>query len=299
MNRNELINMVKNGGWDGESDPSGLKEVINHYPWFQSAYTLLLDAHFSTDSITFHELLSSNAVFVANREVLYHILNETKLHGDFEVASSPEVIEEPVSATPGDNTDGTDSVTGTGDDGLRSRDDLVSEIERRLAEIEQKTRVDIEPGDGMLQLDEDSIAHPVAEQEIFRPGLASDDTLLDLDYSDEEAFQLIDEQGETAGKGEISEEEKAPSQTDFVERFLELNPRLEPQTERSDDPVEDITEGMEDRTPGLITETLARIYVNQKFYTRAIMIYEKLSLKFPEKSSYFATQIEKIKELMV
>ena len=47
----------------------------------------------------------------------------------------------------------------------------------------------------------------------------------------------------------------------------------------------------------MITETLAKIYFDQKKYDKAQKAYEKLSLKYPEKSIYFASQIEKIVKL--
>ncbi|MBQ7194311.1 MAG: hypothetical protein IJS07_01585 [Bacteroidales bacterium] len=48
--------------------------------------------------------------------------------------------------------------------------------------------------------------------------------------------------------------------------------------------------GMDD----FCTETLAQIYIQQGYYDQAKYIYSKLSLRYPEKNTYFAALIEKL-----
>jgi len=46
----------------------------------------------------------------------------------------------------------------------------------------------------------------------------------------------------------------------------------------------------------IVTERLAEIYVLQGLKDKAIEVYEKLILKYPEKNIYFAKKIEELKK---
>ncbi|MBS9774617.1 MAG: hypothetical protein KGV59_05610 [Tenacibaculum sp.] len=79
-------------------------------------------------------------------------------------------------------------------------------------------------------------------------------------------------------------------QNDIIERFIATNPKISKVDKNTEIKPIEIKE-----EPLLMTETLARVYLEQKKYDNAIKAYEILSLKYPKKSVFFANRIEEIK----
>ncbi|MFO7657744.1 MAG: tetratricopeptide repeat protein [Bacteroidales bacterium] len=93
------------------------------------------------------------------------------------------------------------------------------------------------------------------------------------------------------------QKEKKVTNFDLIDKFILSEPKRIIPT-KVDDYIVDISEHSAVEHEGFITDTLAKIYIKQGYYTKAIFAYEKLILKFPEKSSYFAAQIEEIKNII-
>ena len=81
---------------------------------------------------------------------------------------------------------------------------------------------------------------------------------------------------------------------DLIEDFIKSKPKINPPPsgENKDIAIESTTENK-----NLMTETLARVYLEQKQYDKAMQAFKILSLKYPEKSSFFADRIKAIKFL--
>ncbi len=85
-----------------------------------------------------------------------------------------------------------------------------------------------------------------------------------------------------------------PDINELIDKFLKEKPRIEVKKELPEEQ-EDLSEESTTEAPDLATETLANVYLKQGKMEKALEIFERLCLKFPEKSSYFAKKILDIK----
>ena len=82
---------------------------------------------------------------------------------------------------------------------------------------------------------------------------------------------------------------------DIINKIIDLDPgRIKLGNQKFFTPQTDAKQSLLENEH-LVTETLAKIYALQGNNTKAIRAYEILSLKFPQKSVYFTTLIEKLK----
>ena len=87
---------------------------------------------------------------------------------------------------------------------------------------------------------------------------------------------------------------KVDEKFDLIDEFIKNSPKIKI---NNDFEVKSSFKKDQKIKDELITETLAKIYVKQEKFNKAIKAYEILSLKYPKKSSFFADQINDIKKL--
>jgi len=94
---------------------------------------------------------------------------------------------------------------------------------------------------------------------------------------------------------EVKKQVELPSKKEeLIDKFIENNPKIEPLAKSKNIAIP-VKENKQDAS--LMTETLAKVYLEQKKYDSAVQAFRILSLKYPEKSGFFADQIKRVQIL--
>ncbi len=308
MNRNDFLRIIDTSGPTDRQTIGEISELITIFPYFQSAYLLMLKGLKNTGDVKFENQLRTTAMHIADREVLYYFLKKENVPAENAISSTLQEKEIEINST-----DSQQVVIET----ARNSEELINEIEKNSGEDKYGENIqEFYPAEGhsimvsadtedndltatIVIFDEESGA--VEEKIIYMdPGFSVPEQpdLLELDTEEKVTHITDEESGNHKTKATSPEVTAKQLQTDLIDKFILANPKIETRKEKTDTLLIDISRPFVEEIGEFVTETLARIYVNQGYYSRAIDIYEKLCLKFPEKNSYFASQIEKVKELI-
>ena len=94
-----------------------------------------------------------------------------------------------------------------------------------------------------------------------------------------------------------SEDRPLESKIEIIDSFIEKNPKIKKSMDKvEEDNLLDLASDNKFDKSVLMTETLAKIYVKQNKIKKALYAYKILSLKYPEKSSFFANQIKELQK---
>ena len=262
-----------------------LEVVLDAYPYFQAARALHLKGLKNLESFKYNDALKLAAAHTTDREVLFdfitsqefdqnHIANT--IMGRETSLKEKETVSEEIAPNP----DATTILGGSDENPLPQN---IGHAERILdpALFDDKTPLPEEKESDAVQ-DQLELGKPLAFTKTEK-------------HSFTEWLQLT--QQKPIPREPISEEEALDKKKKFalLDKFIENNPKIVPKEDTT--PKVDINESLKIDKNELMTETLAKVYLEQKKYKKAIQAYKILSLKYPEKSGFFADQIRAVKNL--
>ena len=279
MNVTDFTYLINKPDAINEKQTDALGRVLDEFPYFQSARALRLKGLFNENSFRYNYALKVTASHTTDRTVLFDFITS-----DTFVAIQKGLYDK--------------KVLELLDIGVLDYEIIKPEIrlEPKINTLEQSILTTIKVA---LPIEEEESTTTLAAEnlEIGKPlGFSKNEK-----HSFQEWLQLSrtqpivrEKESEDFSKTNSSEEDKK-KKLDLIDKFIEASPKISP-VKQSSETSFSVDINKTDNSY-LMTETLARVYLEQKKYQKAIQAYEILILKYPEKSSFFADRIADIKIL--
>jgi tetratricopeptide (TPR) repeat protein len=282
MNITEYVSLINNPNAINDKQTLSLEKIVAEFPYFQSARALRLKGLYNQDSFRYNYDLKNTAAHTTDRSVLFDFIISdtfTRIHKNLYEEKLGEINEIFVDAT-----------------------ELIfkeEKIESKINPLEQSILTSIKEATPIDTIEVSTPAIEAAEEklEIGKP-LVFD---INEKYSFQEWLQLSKNhpiEREISTPIEIKPTAIDPEKqkkSELIDKFIEASPKIPPIKKEAEPKV--FLEPSSENNSYLMTETLARVYLEQNKYDKAIQAYEILILKYPEKSSFFANRISDIKIL--
>jgi len=257
-----------------------LENIINEYPYFQAVRAVYLKILYAQESYRYNKELKVTAAHIGNRTLLFDFITSQSFkekkdflkNEDLPKAYADEVI--PFEFT-----------TYVGEDVFEKKEfyPVETTVQKKLSVEQLKEEQTLHKGKPIDFEKSDQLSFAKwLEITRFKPidRRTANITTNDLPFVEKNIF----EEGDVRAK-----------KFDLIDKFLESNPKIEVKKDYESDPI-NIAE-KKDIGRQFMTETLARVYLEQEKYTEAIQAYQILMLKNPAKSVFFAEQIAMIRKL--
>ena len=245
-----------------------LRVMVNRYPSSQSLRLLYLQNLYLLHDATFGAELRNSALYITDRKILFHLLEGHR----FQLTPNQKVI-------------------------LATEEQQENDDDRTLSLIDS-CRSTL-PQDADTTLEDFTYAASYSLTEETPPQRKTVQTLeqpvdYDLTTCEEDEEKTDDETYTLQPLTTTSDKREAETSVTNARNSRKTGMPQPP-------PVADTSYFDEDDVPdeSYFTETLAKIYVKQRRYGKALEILNRLSLIYPKKNAYFADQIRFLQKLII
>ena len=293
MDTKTYIYLLANPEKISQEHQDKLSDLIEEYPYFQSARALQLKGLKNSNNYLYNDSLKLTAAYTADRNVL------------FEYITSDHFIQNEISELIQQN-----------DESIIEMEVISENISKQVSiEIDNQIKGELKKAEAILNPDlflrKEGYIDELVEankteanpsiKEILEVELEENKP---LDFTKEDEHSFSEWLKLTSAIPIIREEIKETSSInkqnfDLIDKFIQDKPKLKQgvnssKTSANNEVKKNLASQYSPTSESLMTETLAKVYLQQKNFKKALQAYHILSLKYPEKSGFFADQIRVI-----
>ena len=278
MTKHEFIGFLHEPGQMPQERFLELSELAATYPYCQSLQMLMVACLKSAGDVRYHDRLKISAAYAADRAVLRRMINLIESSGWADRQGQP--LPDPAAGSAPAEKSIRELFHSPPEVAPDRKQDLLEAIQKRIDEIREARQQ-------QELLTQEALSYNPVGQESSHPEIPGmvPDVKNPLTDSDFEIAVTPHENKSLTG---------LERNMDLIDKFIKEEPRIERGKTTFYD-ADDFADRSAAFHEDIVSETLAAIYLKQGRKEKSIAVYQKLCLLYPEKSAFFAAQIQKIK----